>query len=40
MVLAVEGSPGNAAHFEQIVVVTATGVEILTRGVTARPWAD
>ena len=40
MVLAVEGSPGNAAHFEHIVVVTATGVEILTDGVTARPWAD
>lgn len=40
MVLAVEGSPGNAAHFEHIVVVTATGVQILTDGVTARPWAD
>ena len=39
MVLAVEGSPGNAAHFEHIVLVTASGVEILTDLVAARPWS-
>lgn len=39
MVIAIEGSPGNGAHFEHVVLVTETGADVLTDLVTARPWA-
>jgi Xaa-Pro aminopeptidase len=43
MVLAVEcflgGGPGEGGGFEHIIHVGETGVEILTSGSPARPWA-